>query len=110
MLHELAARHGVPPPPPFPDPGRAFDLLEATGFDLDDDAVRTVVHRRRFTRPQLVALLRTQALLILTRHATAEQSQAITEDALAAIDRLRRHDGSWDQTFVRLHILVRRPR
>ena len=110
VLEELAARHGVPPPPPFPDPGRALELAEAAGFEIADDSVRTVAMRRSFTREQLAGLLSSQVVLVLTRHTGPGQARAIRGEALGAIDRLRRHDGSWDQTFVRLELLVRRPR
>jgi SAM-dependent methyltransferase len=108
LLEELAERHRVPPPPPFPDPGRAFDLLEAAGFELTGDSVRTVAARRGFTRDQLVGLC-SQAVLVLSRHVDPSSARAIAEEAVAGVDRLRRHDGSWDQTFVRLELLVRRP-
>ncbi len=110
LLEELAARHRVPPPPPFPDPGRALELAEAAGFVIADDSVRTVAMRRSFTREQLAGLLSSQAVLVLSRHTGPEQAEAICGEVLGAIDRLRRHDGSWDQTFVRLELLVRRQR
>ncbi len=110
LLEELAARYGVPPPPRFPDPGRALELLEAAGFEISDDSVHTVAMRRTFTREQLAGMLSSQAVLVLTRHTEPDRARAITDEALGAIDRLRRHDGSWDQTFVRLELLVRRPR
>jgi ubiquinone/menaquinone biosynthesis C-methylase UbiE len=109
LLNELAAAHRVPAPPQFPDPGRTLERLEEAGFDLAEDSVRTVAGRRAFTREQLVGFLRTQAVLVLTRHADPERAQAITEEAVAAADRLRRHDGSYDQTFVRLELLACRP-
>jgi SAM-dependent methyltransferase len=109
LLDDLAVRHGLPALPPFPDPGRAFDLIEAAGFDVDEQSARTVAMRRHFTRQQLVGLVRTQAALVLTRHLDARQGQAIVNEAIAAVDRVRRADRSWDQTFVRLEIFVRRP-
>ncbi|HET8591673.1 MAG TPA: hypothetical protein VFM01_18695, partial [Nakamurella sp.] len=54
-------------------------------------------------------LLSSQVALVLTRHVDPERARAITAEAVGAVDRLRRHDGSYDQTFVRLEILVRRP-
>lgn len=110
LLVDLAAEHDLPAPPAFPDPGVALELLESAGFQVDDDSVRTVATRRRFDREQLAGLLATQAILVLTRHTDPQRAQAIRDDALGAIERLRRHDGSYDQTFVRLEILVRRPR
>ena len=108
LLTELAARHSLPPPPPFPDPGRALELLEAAGLEISDDSVRTTAMRRRFTREQLAGMLSAQAVLVLTRHATPESARNIADETLDGIDRLRRYDGSWDQTFVRLELLVRR--
>lgn len=110
LLSEVATRHGIPSPPAFPDPGRAFDLLEAAGFELYQDSVRTIAGRRMFTRDQLIGMLRTQAVLVLTRHVGPEQGRTIADEVCRDVDRLRRHDGTWDQTFVRLEILARRPR
>ncbi len=69
----------------------------------------TVAQRRFFSHDQIEALLRTQATLVLTRHTSGPRIPEIVEQAVASIDRLRRHDGSYDQTFVRLGLLVRRP-
>ena len=110
LLEDLAAEHDLPAPPAFPDPCLALELLEASGFQVDDDSVRTVATRRRFDREQLAGLLTTQAILVLTRHTAPQRARAIRDEALGSIGRLRRHDGSYDQTFVRLEILVRRPR
>ena len=109
VLNELAAAHGLPGPPPFPDTADVFDSLEEAGFEIPPGAVGTVAHRRSFSRDQIEALLRTQATLVLTRHTSGPRIQEIVEQAVASIDRLRRHDGSYDQTFVRLELLVRRP-
>ncbi len=109
LLHELAATHGLPGPPPFPDTADVFDSVEEAGFEIPPDGVGTVAQRRPFTRDQIEALLRTQATLVLTRHTSGPLVQEIVEQAVASVDRLRRHDGSYDQTFVRLELLVRRP-
>jgi ubiquinone/menaquinone biosynthesis C-methylase UbiE len=109
LLTRLAEEHAVPVPPPFPDPGRALEMVEEAGFaTADEDSVRTVAVRRRFTREQLTGLLH-QTVMVLTRHTDAETGTLITQRALDEVDRLRRHDGTWDQTFVRLEVLVQRP-
>lgn len=109
LLTELAEEHALPEPPPFPGPGRALELVEEAGFvAVDEDPVRTVAVRRSFTREQLVGLLG-QTTMVLTRHAGVQTGELVTRQALDAVDRLRRHDGTWDQTFVRLEVLVRRP-
>jgi SAM-dependent methyltransferase len=109
LLGEVAARHGLAPPPPFPDPGTVFDLVVAAGFEIPEDGVRSVAQRRPFTRDQLVALLRTQAANALTRQVGDGAAGPIVDAVVAEADRLRGHDGSYDQTFVRLEILARRP-
>lgn len=109
LLEDLAAEHDLPAPPAFPDPGLALELLGAAGFQIDDDSVRTVATRRRFDHEQLAGLLATQAILVLTRP-DPQRARVIRDEALGSIERLRRQDGSYDQTFVRLEILIRRPR
>ncbi len=109
LLDEVAAEHGLDPVAPFPDAGTVFELVERSGFELPGEAVRTVAQRRSFTRDELVAFLRSQASVALTRRAPAGDAGSITEAIVGGADRLRRHDGSWDQTFVRLEILARRP-
>jgi ubiquinone/menaquinone biosynthesis C-methylase UbiE len=108
LLVELAGQHAVPVPPPFPDPGRALEMVEEAGFACTEDSVRTVAVRRAFTRDELAGLLG-QVVMVLTRHTDTETGALIARQALGELDRLRRHDGSWDQTFVRLEVLVRRP-
>lgn len=46
---------------------------------------------------------------MLTRDAPEQQREEVIDTALSEIDRLRRADGTYDQTFVRLEILARRP-
>ena len=109
LLRELASTHDLPEPPPFPDTADVFDSLEEAGFEIPPGAVRTVAQRRSFTRDQIEALLRTQATLVVTRHTSGPLVDEIVEQAVASVEGLRRHDGSFDQTFVRLEVLVRRP-
>lgn len=109
LLEEVAASRGLPPPPPFPDAGTVFGLVEAAGFEIPADGVRTVAQRRPFSRRELIALLRTQASLAITKHASNERAEALVDAVTARVNELRRADGSYDQTFVRLEILVDRP-
>lgn len=51
----------------------------------------------------MLGSLRTQA------SASEGTGEAIMRAAVADVDRLRRFDGTYDQTFVRLEILVQRP-
>ncbi len=106
VLDSVAAGLGLPPSATtFLDAGAALELLEAAGFAPGSDAVRTVAQRRPFTEAELVAMLGTQAV----------NAYALGDDDVRArflgevthrLDELRRPDGTWDQTFVRLELLV----
>jgi SAM-dependent methyltransferase len=112
LLEDVAVAHRLAVPPPFPDTGRVFELVEVAGFSIPDEGVRTVAQRRPFTREQLVGVLLTQVSLALTRQlpdADSAEAHAVVADVVAGVDRLRRHDGSFDQTFVRLDVLAQRP-
>ena len=109
LLADLAERHGIPPPPPFPETFEVFEEVEQAGFDVPPGGVTAVAQRRRFSPEQLAALLRTQAVLVLTRHVEPEVAAAIEREAIEEMGSLHRHDGSYDQTFVRLDVLARRP-
>lgn len=109
LVERVADDLDLQAPVSFPDAGVVFDLVEAAGFELPDEAVRTVAQRRAFTREQLVAFLRSQASVALTRRAPDRLHEQITTVMAAGVEDLRRHDGSYDQTFVRLEILARRP-
>ena len=110
LLRDIAARFGLQPPTTFPGPEVVFEHVEAAGFALPDEAVKTVAQRRSFSRDELVAFLRSQAAVALIREAPDDDLAEKIPDALAdGVDRLRRHDGTYDQTFVRLEILARRP-
>lgn len=109
LVDDVAGRFGLPKVGEFPDAGVVFELVEQAGFEVPQDGVRTVAQRRRFTREQLVGFLRTQATMVLTRDAPPDVAEPVREAAVFDVDRLRRFDGTYDQTFVRLEILARRP-
>ena len=109
VLDRVAGEVGLPPARVFfPDAATALDLLEDAGFEIGREGVRTVAQRRSFTRDELSAFLRTQAV-----QAYPADDEGVRRRFLmrveASLDELRRPDGSWDQTFVRLEVLVRRP-
>ena len=92
-----------------PDPGTARELLERVGYDVDAGEVCSVAQRRRFDRGQLLAWLDTQVLIAYAAGLEAEERDALRAAVMGRIDELRHHDGSFDQIFVRLHVLARRP-
>ncbi len=110
LLDSLATEYGLPKTPGFPDTGLVFEALEAAGFQLPEEGIRTVAQRRHFTRDQAIGLLRTQGTLVITRHLPAGPAGGLVQAAVDRVDQLRRDDGSYDQTFVRLEILAQRPR
>lgn len=109
-LDTVAAEHGLGPATvSFPHPGRVLDLLEDAGFEVPPGGVRTVAQRRPFDRDQLVGFLETQATTAYLAGAPDHVREAFMADAVDRADELRRDDGSYDQTFVRLEVLCRRP-
>jgi SAM-dependent methyltransferase len=109
LVDTVASEHGLPVLDAFPDPGQVLELLETAGFEMADDGVRTVAQRRAFTREELVGMLRTQAAVALNLRAPSWVADRLVDEVVAGVDRLRRHDGTFDQTFVRLEILARSP-
>ena len=108
VLDSVAEALGSPPAATtFLDAATAFELLEEAGFAPGPDAVRTVAQRRPFTRDELLAMVRTQA--VNGYRLDEDQRDRFVADVARRADELRRADGTWDQTFVRLEVLVRRP-
>lgn len=110
VLDELAAHHGLPPATvTFPHAGCAFELLEDAGFHIPAGGVTTVAQRRALDREGLLGFVRTQASLAYVAEADPDRRAAFLADAEQRVDELRRSDGSYDQTFVRLAVLCQRP-
>jgi SAM-dependent methyltransferase len=110
VLDELARGLDLEPATvAFPDAGVVFDGLEQAGFDIAGEGVTTVAQRRGFTWEQLLGFVRTQASVAYGLTVSDDRFDRF----VAAVDRrraeLRRHDGSYDQTFVRIHVRCRRP-
>jgi SAM-dependent methyltransferase len=81
--------------------GAALELVEAAGFTSATDGwVRTVAQRRPFDRVSLLGWLRSQCYQAYG--AGEDLAQAVE----ARVDELRRADGTYDMTFVRLDLLV----
>jgi SAM-dependent methyltransferase len=110
LLDEVAGGLEVGPAQvTFPDAGAVFDLLEEAGFELPAGSVSTVAQRRPFDREQLLGLIRTQASMAYGLGPSVDLHDRFVDAASVRLDDLRRHDGTFDQTFVRLHVLCRRP-
>jgi hypothetical protein len=117
LLAEVSALHGGPPPPwSFLDAGEALTLVVHAGLVLDpsgvDDRpvgyVRTVAQRRAFTADTLRGWFDSQCFQAFEPMEPAARAAMRTE-VFGRLDELRRHDGTYDQTFVRLDLLAYRP-
>jgi len=113
MVASVSLAHGGPPAPwSFPDAGTYMELLERGGFVIDPTEgsyVRTVAQRRPFDRESLLGWLRSQCYQGFEISMPSEQHAAFEAEVEARIDELRRHDGTFDQTYVRLDALARKP-
>jgi trans-aconitate methyltransferase len=111
LLDEVAAEFGGPAAPwSFEDAGATMERVEAAGLVVPEWGwVRTVAQHRRFDREALVGWLQSQTLNAYEARMPASSHAAFRAAALARVDELRRADGSYDQTFVRLDVLAARP-
>jgi trans-aconitate methyltransferase len=110
FLDRVAAPFGPATAPwTFSGAGAYLDLLLAAGFTVDGGWVRTVAQRRPFTRDELRGWLHSQALNAYEAALPEQSHAAFRAAADEQIDELRRADGSYDLTFVRLDLLAFKP-
>lgn len=93
----------------FPHADVAFELLERAGFEIPPAGVTTVAQRRTLDWNQLLGFIRTQASVAYGVGSSGPLLDRFVDAAGRRAEELRRHDGSYDQTFVRLHVRCRRP-
>lgn len=107
LLNSISANFGGPTSPwCFPDPGWYLEILETAGFDLTRGHIRTVPQRRPFTAESLWGWFESQvfgAYEIGIQESDHADFRTRLRDRLTE---LRRHDDSFDQTFVRLDVLA----
>jgi len=113
FVETVSLAHGGPPAPwSFPDAGCYMELLESAGFTIDPAEgayVRTVAQRRPFDRESILGWLRSQCYQGFEISMPADRHAAFRAEVEGRLDELRRRDGTFDQTFVRLDALARRP-
>jgi trans-aconitate methyltransferase len=111
FVDDVAAGFGRPPRCPwaFVGAGAALDRLLSVGFDVDGGFVRTVAQRRSFDRDAMLGWLHSQCLQAYEVDLDLEVHGAFRRAVDDRVDDLRRADGSYDLTFVRLDLLARRP-
>jgi ubiquinone/menaquinone biosynthesis C-methylase UbiE len=106
----IATGYGGPTAPwTFLDAGRSLELTERAGFELGADGyVRTVAQRRHFDRESLTGWLRSQAIEAYAEGIDPARRDAFRAEVVERVDEFARHDGTFDQTYVRLDLLVRK--
>jgi trans-aconitate methyltransferase len=108
VLDDVAAGLGLPPAQvTLLTPSTVLELLEEVGFRPGPDDVRSVAQRRPMSRDELLAMVRTQAVHAYESPEPDVRARFL-EAAARRIDEMRREDGAYDQTFVRLEVFVRR--
>jgi trans-aconitate methyltransferase len=93
----------------FVHAGAYLDLLLATGFGVTDGYVHTVAQRRAFDRESVLGWLTSQAVQAYEVELESHQRRPFRAAVEARVDELRRPDGSYDITFVRLDLLAVAP-
>jgi ubiquinone/menaquinone biosynthesis C-methylase UbiE len=110
LMDSVSASLGGPQTPwCFHDASTELLLLERSGLTVDDGHVRTVAQRRAFTREGLLGWFDSQvaqAYEVGLAPADRPRFRAAVE---AQLEAARRWDASFDQTFVRVDVLARRP-
>ena len=102
LLDDVSAGLGGPTAPwNFLPAGAALELVEAAGFSPGPDGwVQTVAQRRPFDRAGLLGWLRSQC------YQAYGDGEELAQAVETRVDELRRADGTFDMTFVRLDLLV----
>jgi trans-aconitate methyltransferase len=95
----------------FVHAGAYLDLLLEVGFDIGtrDGYVHTVAQRRAFDRDSVTGWLLSQAVEAYAVDLKPEQRAPFRSEVTARVDELRRSDGTYDLTFVRLDLLAFKP-
>ncbi|MEY2434694.1 MAG: trans-aconitate 2-methyltransferase [Acidimicrobiaceae bacterium] len=93
----------------FVHAGAYLDLLLDVGFDVKTGFVHTVAQRRAFDRPRVLGWLASQAVQAYEVDLAPEHRAEFRAEVSARVDDLRRPDGTYDLTFVRLDLLAFAP-
>jgi trans-aconitate methyltransferase len=110
LLDGVSSRLGGPTTPwTFLGAGCYLELVEAAGFSVEDGWVRTVAQHRSFDRAAVIGWLESQCFQAYEATMPAVAHGEFRTEVLSRIDELRRPDGSFDETFVRLDVLAHRP-
>ncbi len=89
--------------------GRYLELVEGAGFAVEQGWVRTVAQHRKFDREGSIGWVTSQCFQAYEAHLPESVHADFRAEVLSRFDELRRADGSYDETFVRLDVLAHRP-
>jgi trans-aconitate methyltransferase len=108
LLDGISRRLGGPVAPwNFLPAGAALELVEGAGFAaLPDGWVHTVAQRRSFDRDSVLGWMTSQCEQAYLVALPDERHDDFRRQMAAGVDELRRADGTYDITFVRLDLLV----
>jgi len=110
LLDDVAASLGGPQCPwTFADVGPYLELVERAGLDLDGGFLRLTPQRRHFDRESLMGWFHSQAVQAYTTTMDPDAAAAFVRGVEDRFDEMARWDGTFDQTFVRMDLLARRP-
>jgi trans-aconitate methyltransferase len=109
IARDVAGASAPSAPWTFVHAGAYLDLLLDVGFDVRDGFVHTVAQRRAFDRDSITGWLGSQAIEAYAVDVPLERRDAFRSEVLARVDDLRRADGTYDLTFVRLDLLAFTP-
>jgi trans-aconitate methyltransferase len=105
----IAGARAVRAPWTFLHPGEYLDMLLEVGFDLDRGFVRTVAQRRSFDRDSVLGWLHSQAVQAYEVGLDPDERTRLRAAVDERVDELRRPDGTYDFTFVRLDLRAHAP-
>ena len=105
----IAGDRAVRAPWNFVHAGAYLDLLLETGFVVEDGFVRTVAQRRSFDRESVLGWLHSQVAQAYEVGLRPDERARLRAAVDQRVDELRRPDGTYDLTFVRLDFLVHAP-
>lgn len=111
LLGEIALVYGHTGAVPwtFTGAGAYLDLLVEHGFNVDGGWVRTIAQRRPFDESTVRGWLHSQVLQAYEAGIDPARHAAFRADVDRRLGELRRPDGSYDRTFVRLDLLAFAP-
>jgi trans-aconitate methyltransferase len=109
IAQEIAGPSAPRAPWTFVHAGAYLDLLLEIGFDVREGYVHTVAQRREFDRDRVAGWLESQVVHAYAADLAPEHREPFRSEVMGRVDELRRPDGTYDQTFVRLDLLAFNP-